>query len=89
MRVPRVMESNELGMIHHCNWLLFYKEGVFVFWGPAESLQNSKWLFYCWFGLPKKKKKEKLLWAFAFLHQAQKGIKPQPERGSNRESDQT
>lgn len=57
-------------------------------WGPAKSVQNSKWLFDYWFGLPKKKE-EILLWALAFLHRAQEEIKPQPERGSNRESDQT
>ena len=91
MRVNCLMEPDELGLVHHCSWGLFYKEGVFSFAGPSKSLQISKWLFCCWFGPgppPPKKIAKTLSWALAFLHHAQKGIKPH-QRGSNRESDQT
>lgn len=38
-------------------------------WGPAKSVQNSKWLFDYWFGLPKKRRKYFYgLWLFCIGH---------------------
>lgn len=45
---------------------MFYKEGVFLFWGPSKSLQNSKWLFYSWFDLQKTNLFG--LWLFCIRH---------------------
>ena len=76
-----LMEPDELGLVHHCSWGLFYKEGVFSFGGPSKSLQISKWLFCCWFGSPPPKKKSRnTFMGFGFSASCAEGDQATPER---------